>query len=70
MEGGHYKVKAREIKRLMLEKYLRAINCYNEEVIHIEASKDSIRNIEADLKKYFGITKRHPLGEIEDDIPF
>ena len=63
-------MKAREIKRLMLEKYLRAINCYDEEVIHIQASEDKIRSIESDLKMYFGITKRHPLGEIEDDVLF
>jgi len=63
-------MKAREIQRQMLEKYQRAINCYNEDVIRVRTAEDKVRGIETDLKNYFNITKRHPLGEVEVDIPF
>ena len=63
-------MKAREIQRQMLEKYQRAINCYNEDIIRVQAAEDKIRSIESDLKSYFNITKRHPLGEVEVDVPF
>jgi len=63
-------MKAKEIKRQMLEKYQRAINCYDEDIIRVQAAEDKIRSIETDLKNYFNITKKHSLGEVEVDVPF
>ena len=62
-------MKAREIKQKMLKRYEDAIDMYNQNKEHLNTQHGNIRQVERDLKTYFGVDKRHKFDD-ESDVPF
>ena len=50
-------MKAREIKKIMLEQYESLISSYEYDIGALEDKHNRIRLIEVDLQNYFGIKK-------------
>ena len=50
-------MKAREIKKIMLEQYESLISSYEYDIGALEDKHNRIRLVEVDLQNYFGIKK-------------